>query len=299
MATQPIAIGECTAEESETLDKLLQLGLTKQSNKDETTACKTESEKGSRPSTSLCDITMTVETSSNLPSAEEKSEDIPGMPSTINENPSLPDDSAVPKISTCTDADNNKTMADAEQNEPPYTPDINIQEDSVPVPSVDVDKTAPITSKEQSDVSQLQSAETSKNNDQAQQSVPTNYMHTLDNQPQVKVCQYKVKSPLVSSLSPTELNYVLNNQPKVSLKRIMQAEIPVPGKHKKLDKPTKPSVLRKLIKPRQHQTQQFKLRLLQHGLQYKYRHNYKFMCKVKKCTGSFKSMREWNEHYRL
>ena len=29
MATQPIAIGECMAEESETLDKLLQLGITK------------------------------------------------------------------------------------------------------------------------------------------------------------------------------------------------------------------------------------------------------------------------------
>ena len=130
-------------------------------------------------------------------------------------------------------------MADAEQNEPPDTPDVNIQEDSVPVPSVDVDKTAPSTSKEQLDVLQLQLAETSEKNDQAQQPVPTNYTEQykdiLDNQPQVKVCQYKDISPSVSSLSPTELNYVLNNQPKVSLKRLIQAEIPVPEKHKKLD----------------------------------------------------------------
>ena len=210
MATQPIAIGECTAEESKTLDKLLQLGITKQSNKDETIPHKTKFEKGSRPSTLQCDVTMTAETSSNLPSAEEKSDDIPGMPSTINENPSLPDDSAVPKTSPHTKTDNNKTTADAEQNEPPHTPDINIQEDSVPVPSVDVDKMAPTTSKEQPDELQSQSAETSKKNDQAQQSVPAN-----------------------SSLSPTELNYVLNNQPKVSLKRLTQAEIPVPGKYKK------------------------------------------------------------------
>ena len=46
----------------------------------------------------------------------------------------------------------------------------------------------------------------------------------------------------------------------------MQAEIPVPEKCKKPDKPTKPSVLRKLIKPRHGQTQQFKFRLSQHGL---------------------------------
>ena len=244
MATQPIAIGGCTAE-SETLDKLLQLGITKQSNEDETIPHKTESEKGCRPSTSQCDVTMTAETSSNLPSAEEKSDDIAGMPSTINENPSLPDDSAVPKTSTHTNTDDNKTMADAEQNEPPHTPNVNIQEDSVPVPSVDMDKTAPTTSKnsKKSDESQLQLAETSKKNDQAQQSEPAN-----------------------SSLSPTELNYVLNNQPKVSLKWLMQAEIPVPGKRKKLDKPTKPSVPGKLSKSRQHQTQQFKFRLSQHGL---------------------------------
>ena len=115
----------------------------------------------------------------------------------------------------------------------------------------------------------------------------------------MKVHQYKVKSLSVSSLSPTELNYVLNNQPKVSLKRLMQAEIPVPGKHKKLDKPTKPSVPRKPIKPRQRQTQQFKFRLSQHRVRRKYRCNYKFMCKVKKHTGSFKNLREWNEHHRL
>ena len=97
---------------------------------------------------------MTSETSGNLPSAEEKLENIPGMPTTINENPSLPDDSAVPETSTCTDADNNKTTADAEQNKLPHTPDVNIQEDRVPVPSVDMDKSAPSTSKEQSDASQ-------------------------------------------------------------------------------------------------------------------------------------------------
>ena len=154
MATQPIAIGECMAEESETPDKLLQLGITKHSNKDETIACKTESEKGSKPSTSQCDVTTTAETSSKLPSAEEKLEDTPGMPSTIINNPSLPNDSTVSKTSTLTDADNNKTTADAEQNEPPHTPDVNIQEDNVPVPSVDMDKMAPTTSKEQSDVSQ-------------------------------------------------------------------------------------------------------------------------------------------------
>ena len=204
---------------------------------------------------------MTAETSSKLPSADEKSEGTPGMPSTIPDNLSLPKDSTVPKTSTCTDADNNKTMGDAEQNEPPHTPDINIQEDSVPVPLVDMDKMAPTTSKEQSDVSQSQLAETSKKNDQAQQPVPTNYTDILDNQSQMKVCQYKDKSPSVSSLSPTELNYVLNNQPKVSLKRLMQAEIPVPEKCKNLDRPTKPSVPRKLIKLRQHQTQQFKFRL--------------------------------------
>ena len=89
-------------------------------------------------------------------------------------------------------------------------------------------------------------------------------MDILDNQPQVKVHQYMDKSPSVSSLSPTELNYVLNNQPKVSLKRLTQAEIPVPEKHKKPDRPTKPSVPRKPIKPRQCQTQQFKFRLSQH-----------------------------------
>ena len=156
-------------------------------NKDETIACKTESEKGSKPSTSQCDVTMTAETCSKLPSADEKLEDTPGMPSTIPDNLSLPKDSAVPKTSTCTDAENNKTMGDAEQNEPPHTPDINIQEDSVPVPSVDMDKMAPTTSKEQSDVSQSQSAETSKKNDQAQQPVPTNYTDILYNQSQVKV----------------------------------------------------------------------------------------------------------------
>ena len=64
MATQPIGIGECTAEESETLDKLLQLSITKQLNKDETIACKTKFEKGSKISTSQCDVTMTAETSS-------------------------------------------------------------------------------------------------------------------------------------------------------------------------------------------------------------------------------------------
>ena len=117
------------------------------------------------PSTSQSDNTMTAETSGNLPSAKEKSEDIPGMPTTINENPSLPDDSAVSETSTCTDADNNKTTADAKQNELPHTPDVNIQEDRVPVPSVDMDEMAPSTSKEQLDVSQSQSAETSKKND--------------------------------------------------------------------------------------------------------------------------------------
>ena len=135
------------AEESETLGKLLQLGITKQLNKDETIVCKTESEKGSKPRTSQCDVTTTAETSSKLPSAEEKLEDTPGMPSTIIDNPSLPKDFAVPKTSTCTDADNNKTTADAEQNEPPHTPDVNIQGDSVLVPSVDVDKMAPTNSK--------------------------------------------------------------------------------------------------------------------------------------------------------
>ena len=146
MATQPIAIGECTAEESETLDKLLQLGITNQSNKNETNAHKTESEKGNMPSTLQSDNTMTAETS---------------------ENPSLPNDSAVPETSTCTDADNNKTTAYTEQNELPHTPDVNIQEDRVPVSSVDMDKMASSTSKEQWDVLQLQSAETSKKNDQA------------------------------------------------------------------------------------------------------------------------------------
>ena len=262
MAIQPNAIGECMAEESETLDKLLQLGITKQSNKD-----KTESENGSKPSTSQCDVTTMAETSSKLPSAEEKLEDTPGTPSTIIGNPSLPKDSTVSKTSTCTDADNNKTTTDAEQHEPPHTPDVNIQEDSVPVPSVDVDKMAPTTSKEQLNVLYSQLAEPSENNDQAQQPVPTNYAEQykdiLDNQPQVKVLQYKDKSPSVSSLSLTELNYVLNNQPKMSLKRPMQTEIPVP---EKLDRPTKPSVPRKLIKPKQCQTQQFKFRLSQHRL---------------------------------
>ena len=218
------------------------------------------------PSTSQSDDTMTAETGGNLPTAEEKLKDIPGVPTTINENPSLPDDSAVPETSTSTDTDNNKTIADAEQNELPHTPDVNIQEDRVPVLSVDMDKTAPSTSKVQLDALQSQSAETFKKNNQAQQSVPANFTDTLDNQPQVKVCWYKIKSLSVSSLSPAELNYVLNNQPKVSLKRLMQAEIPVPGKCKKPDKPTKPSVPRKLIKPRQCQTQQFKVRLSQHGL---------------------------------
>ena len=119
-------------------------------------------------------------------------------------------------------------------------------------------------------------------------------------QPRICLTSSTVKpnKPDTGMVSTDQYNYILNSQPKVC---ITACKVPSPTNTDKKQKLTKRGVKRRStadVVPSKDSATHFKFQISQHILKRKYKCKYYFKCAVQECDQKFKSVREWNKHYK-
>ena len=97
-------------------------------------------------------------------------------------------------------------------------------------------------------------------------------------------------------LNADEISHILNNPPKVSLKRLANSTWTDTTKPKIKCETKKTSSIG--VYPTPKSASKFKFKMSQHGIKCKYKRKYSYKCQVKGCIRKFNNVKDWNKHHR-
>ena len=288
MQTETVTIGTYTADESDTLDKLLCLGITACTTAETTDSTNVKSSKGPHksdiPSIPL-PSTSTATTSRHLTSKAKATETKSHVKlNTLDENP--PED-----IPSPSDIETDK------HDDPATIPDVP---ESIPLSSTSTATTSrQLTSKAKAtetkshvklntldenppeDIPLPSDIEMDKHDDPA--TIP-DAPESIEEPKYMRLCKTYIKSDLHVSLTRLSNDEIQQKTCRKALKTHHKAitnHIPRPVTIK-----ANPSAARKYI-----------FKLTRYGVRRKNHKNYHHTCVAKKCNAIFKSLQEWNDHH--